>query len=409
MKATASKRSPCPSRQFPSSGRALVVLIAAVFAPMGTSFALPTGEQVVAGSASVSRPTMQSLTVQQSSPRAIINWQSFSIAAPEWVSFQQPSFSSVALNRVIGTSASEIAGRMTANGQVFLINPNGVLFTSSAVVDVGGLVASTLDISNQDFMAGRYRFSGTGGSVTNAGSLRASDGGTIALLGGQVQNNGTITANLGTVALAAGNRVTLDFAGDGLTKVTVSEGALAAAVENRGAVIADGGQVILTAHAAEALTQTVVNQTGVVQARTLTERAGKIVLDGGDTGETLASGTLDASGREPGQKGGEIQVLGHHVGITGAALLDASGDAGGGSVLVGGDYQGKNAYVRNAAATWFGPDTTIRADALTQGDGGKVIVWSEEATRAYGTITARGGAQGGDGGLVGDVGEVSGH
>lgn len=398
MKATGSGRS--PFHRFPSSARPLVALIAAMFAPMGTSFALPTGEQVVAGNASISRPTAQNLNVQQSSPRAIINWQSFSIAAPESVSFRQPSLSSVVLNRVIGTPASEIAGRMSANGQVFLVNPNGVLFSSTAVVDVGGLVASTLDISNPDFLAGRYRLSGSGGAVTNAGLLRASDGGTVALLGGQVQNDGTITAKLGTVALAAGNRVTLDFAGDGLTKVTVSEGALAAEIQNRGAVIADGGQAVLTARAAEALTQAVVNQSGLVQARTLTERAGKIVLDGGDTGQTLAGGTLDASGRQPGQKGGEIEVLGDHVGVTGTALLDASGDAGGGSVLVGGDYQGKNPAVRNAAATWFGSDAKIRADAVTKGDGGKVIVWSDDTARAHGAITARGGAQGGDGGLV---------
>ena len=152
-----------------------------------------------------------------------------------------------------------------------------------------------------------------------------------------------------------------------------------------------------------------MNQTGVVRARTLTERQGKIVLDGGSTGQTLASGTLDASGRGPGQKGGEIQVLGHHVGITGKALLDASGDAGGGSVLVGGDYQGKNPAIRNASATWFGPDATIRADALTQGDGGKVIVWSDEATRAHGTITARAAAQRRRRRVGRDLGEVSRH
>ena len=136
---------PVLAHRFPSSARPLVALIAAMFTPFGTSFALPTGEQVVAGPDCSSRPSAQSLTVQQSSPRAIINWQTFSIAAPESVSFQQPSFSSVVLNRVIGASASEIAGHMTANGSV-LVNPNGVLFTSSAVVDVGGLVASTLDI-----------------------------------------------------------------------------------------------------------------------------------------------------------------------------------------------------------------------------------------------------------------------
>ena len=380
----------------------LVLAVAAALSPCSEALALPTGEQVVAGQVGVSRPTSQSMLVQQGSSKAIVNWQGFSIGGNESVSIQQPAASSVILNRVVGNNASEIYGRLNANGQVFLVNPSGVLFGRTAMVDVGALVASTLSIGNEDFLAGRYRFTGNGkpGMVENQGALAARDDGFIALLGGQVSNSGTISARLGTAGLAAGNKMTLDFAGDGLVRITVDEAALAAEVRNSGAVIADGGQAILSARSAEALTQAVVNQTGIVRARTLTERQGKIVLDGGSTGQTLASGTLDASGLGSGQKGGEIQVLGHHVGVTGTALLDASGDAGGGSVLVGGGYQGKDSAIRNASATWFGPDATIRADAVNQGDGGKVVVWSNDATRAHGTITARGGAQGGDGGFV---------
>jgi filamentous hemagglutinin family protein len=386
----------------------LVLVVAAALSPSAEVLALPTGEQVVAGQVGVSRPTTQSMVVQQGTPKAIVNWQGFSIGGSESVDFRQPAASSVILNRVVGNNASEIYGRLSANGQVFLVNPSGVLFGRTAMVDVGALVASTLSLSNEDFLAGRYRFiaSGAPAAVENQGALAARDNGFIALLGGQVSNSGTISARLGTAGLAAGGKMTLDFAGDGLVRITVDEAALAAEVRNSGAVIADGGQAILSARAAEALTQSVVNQTGVVRARTLTERHGKIVLDGGSTGQTLASGTLDAAGPGPGEKGGEIQVLGHHVGIMGKALLDASGDAGGGSVLVGGDYQGKNPAIRNASATWFGPEATIRADALTQGDGGKVIVWSDDATRAHGTISARGGAQGGDGGLIETSGKM---
>src|SRR5262245_15434007 len=323
----------------------LVLAVAAALSPWGETLALPTGEQVVAGQVGVSRPSSQSMVVQQGTSKAIVNWQGFSIGGNESVSIQQPAASSVILNRVVGNNASEIYGRLSANGQVFLVNPSGVLFGRTAMVDVGALVASTLSIGNEDFLAGRYRFTGNGkpGIVENQGTLAARDNGFVALLGGQVSNSGTISARLGTASLAAGNKMTLDFAGDGLVRITVDEAALAAEVRNQGAVIADGGQAILSARSAEALTQAVVNQTGVVRARTLTERHGKIVLDGGTTGQTLAKGTLDATGPEPGQKGGEIQVLGHHVGITGKALLDASGDSGGGSVLVGGDFQGKNA------------------------------------------------------------------
>ena len=224
------------------------------------------------------------------------------------------------------------------------------------------------------------------------------DGGTIALLGGQVQNDGTITAKLGTVALAAGNRVTLDFAGDGLTKVTVDEGALAAEIQNRGAVIADGGQAILTARAAHNLTTSVVNHSGIVRAQSLVERGGQIVLDAGEDGTMTVAGNVDASG-SVGASGGEIKVLGGAVELA-VAKIDASGDRGGGKILIGGDYQGKNPEVPNSRSTTVGTDVTIAADALGDGNGGRVIVWSSGPTAVHGAITANGGSRGGDGGFV---------
>ncbi|MDQ3059956.1 MAG: filamentous hemagglutinin N-terminal domain-containing protein [Pseudomonadota bacterium] len=372
------------------------------FAQAEPASALPAGEQAVAGQVAISRPEAQHMVVDQGSASAIVNWENFSIGAAEQVDFRQPGASSVILNRVTGNNPSEIYGRMTANGQVFLVNPGGVLFGRTAEVNVGSLVASTLRISNEDFLAGRYQFSASGaaGAVDNQGQLQAGDRGTIALLGAQVSNSGTLTARLGTAALAAGEKISLDFNGDGLTKVKVDQAAIDALVANRGMVMADGGQAILTARAAQALTQTVLNQQGVVRARSLVERNGRIVLDGGDTGVTLASGTLDVSGVAPGHTGGSAEVLGHHVGLVDQALIDARGDAGGGTILVGGDFQGKNSEVRNAAATFAGPETVLRADALGSGDGGKVIVWSDEATRAHGTISAQGGGQGGHGGFV---------
>ena len=259
---------------------------------------LPAGEQLKSGQAIVIRPDRSTVVVEQSSRRAIPNWSSFSIGQKERVSVLQPDRSSVLLNRVTGPERSDIRGALTASGQVFLVNPNGILFGPNASVDVGGFVASTLDIADSDFMAGRYRFAGAGSpmEVINQGTLRAADGGTIALLGGQVRNDGTIVARLGTAGLAASNKITLDFAGDGLTRITVDESALRAQIDQGGVVVADGGQVVVTARAADALTETVVNQSGVVRARALVERAGRIVLDSGATGVTLVSGTLDASG-----------------------------------------------------------------------------------------------------------------
>ncbi|HWK51657.1 MAG TPA: filamentous hemagglutinin N-terminal domain-containing protein, partial [Steroidobacter sp.] len=173
------------------------------------SNALPSNATVTAGNVSVSTQGNQ-LTVDQQTDRAIINWQSFDIGQDAAVRFVQPDVSSVALNRVVGGKASEILGRLDANGQVYLVNPSGVLFGKSAQVNVGGLVASTMQITDADFLAGRDRFTldGSTGSVVNEGSITAADGGRIVLLGAKVSNSGTLAAAGGNVALAAGRQVT---------------------------------------------------------------------------------------------------------------------------------------------------------------------------------------------------------
>lgn len=368
------------------------------------TYALPVGGVVTEGGASISSAA-GSTTITQSSQNVAINWQSFSIGATEAVQFVQPNSSSVALNRVLGPDPSSIFGSLTANGKVFLLNPNGVLFGRGAQINVGGLVASTLNMSDGDFMAGRYHFAGnSNATVLNQGTINA-PGGSVALLGANVGNDGVIVARLGTVALAAGNAITLDVAGDGLLNVTVSQGAVDALVQNGGLIHADGGQVLLTAMAAGDLLQSAVNNTGVIQAQTIENRNGTIRLLGDmQSGTMNVGGTLDVSGTGAGQTGGDVTVTGHHVGLFDADII-AVGDAGGGTVLIGGDYQGKNPAVANAAATYMSADSTITADAVTTGNGGKVILWSDESTRAYGSIAARGGAQGGDGGLI----ETSGH
>ncbi|MDH1701931.1 YDG domain-containing protein [Comamonas terrigena] len=286
--------------------------------------ALPTGGQVVAGQAQIAQNGNQ-MTVTQGSDKLITNWQGFNIGQGSTVNFAQPSSSSVALNRVLGNDASQIYGSLTANGKVFLVNPNGVLFGQGAQVDVGGLVASTLNIKDSDFLAGNYVFSAQSGtegqSVRNLGTLRAHDGGAIALLGGKVSNDGIIEARLGTVALAAGGQVTLDFAGDGLLNVKVDKAALDALVDNRGAIRANGGSVLLTANAGEALLQTVVNNTGLIEAQTLGEKDGKIVLLGSfDGGSVQVGGTLDASAPSGGN-GGFIETSGAHVNVADSAKV----------------------------------------------------------------------------------------
>ncbi|MEL7969165.1 GLUG motif-containing protein, partial [Vreelandella neptunia] len=228
-----------------------------------------------------------------------------------------------------GEDASAIYGNLNANGQVFLINPNGVLFGQGAAVNVGALVASTLSLSDEDFNNGHYQFSGDGNNaaVVNHGTLNA-DGGAVALLGGQVSNHGIIQANQGTVALAAGDQITLDFAGDGLLNVTVDEGTLNALVENHQLVRANGGQVIMTANATDALLQTVVNNTGVIEAQTLDNQSGTIVLRGGFNGGTVnVAGTLDASAPDSGD-GGFIDTSGAHVKIAGGTQVTTKANSG---------------------------------------------------------------------------------
>mgnify|MGYP003634897946 CR=1 FL=1 len=276
---------------------------------------LPTGGNIVGGSGSISQDG-NSLNVQQNSDKLITNWDSFDIGAGNTVNFHQPGSNSVALNRVIGEDASAIYGNLNANGKVFLVNPNGVLFGEGAAVNVGALVASTLSLSDQNFNDGNYQFQGDGNNaaVINRGSLKA-DNGTVALLGGQVSNQGIIQANQGNVALAAGDKVSLDFAGDGLLNVTVDESAIDALVENHQLIRANGGQVVMTASATDALLQTVVNNTGIIEAQTLDNQSGTIVLKGGFNGGTVnVAGTLDASAPDSGD-GGFIDTSGAHVKI----------------------------------------------------------------------------------------------
>jgi len=280
-----------------------------------TAHALPTGGVVAAGGASITS-SASTTTITQSTANTVINWQSFGIAAGQTVQFVQPGSTSVALNRVLGADPSSIMGNLSANGRVFLLNPNGVLFGSGASVNVGGLVASTMSLTDARFMAGDYAFTDAGsGSVVNQGNITAADGGYVALMGKTVSNQGVISARLGSVVLAAGNAVTMDVAGDGLLNMSVAQGAVNALVENGGLIRADGGRVLLTAQAAGDLLHTAVNNTGVIQAQTIGNRNGTILLLGDmQSGTMNVSGTLDASAPNGGN-GGFIETSAAYVSI----------------------------------------------------------------------------------------------
>ncbi|MCW5635134.1 MAG: filamentous hemagglutinin N-terminal domain-containing protein [Rubrivivax sp.] len=368
------------------------------------ALAAPQGGTVRAGSATIAVNGAQT-RVDQASERAVIDWRGFSVGTGEQVLFVQPGATSAVLNRVTGEQLSVILGRIDANGQVFLVNPNGVVLGQGAQVNVGGFVASTANIGTADFMAGRLRFGEPGrpgAGIVNGGSITAAEGGLVALVAPHVRNDGVIQARLGRVRLGAGETFTLDLYGDGLLSLAVDP-AQAAALHQAGRIEADGGQVVLvSAAAARSALDQVVNLTGSVRADTVAQQGGRIVLlASGGTAEV--SGSLSAQGGA-GQAGGRIEVLGERVHLGSSAALDASGGAGGGTIHVGGAWQGSGSGPR-ASATTVDAGATISADARSRGAGGEVVLWSDGTTRYAGSISARGGASGGDGGRV----EVSGR
>lgn len=350
----------------------------------------PVGGVVSAGSATLGG-TSANMTITQTTPNVAINWQSFGIKAGESVQFVQPGSSSVALNRVVGANPSSILGSLSSNGQVFLVNPNGILFGQGASVNVGGLVASTLGITDANFMAQNYTFSGAGaGAVVNQGAISAANGGYVALLGANVSNQGTLTAQLGTVALAAGNAVTLDMAGDKLLSVTVDQGAVNALAENGGLLRADGGQVLMTTQAAGSLLSNAVNNTGVVQAQTLQNVNGTIQLLGGmESGTVNVAGTLDASAPNGGN-GGFVETSAAHVKVQDAArVTTASAQGQTGNWLIdppdfiigaGGDIAGAT-----LGANLLGGNVTILSNSGSTGTNGDIqvneaVTWTAPTT-----------------------------
>jgi filamentous hemagglutinin family protein len=302
----------------------LPILLLMLFSNL--SIAQPQGAVVTAGAVTMVS-SAGTMIINQATQNAVINWQHFNIGHGEAVHFVQPDNNSVALNRVLGTDPSTILGSLTANGKVFLVNPNGILFAAGATVNVAGLVASTLDISDRDFLAGNYKFSGTGESTTlNSGSINTNaDGGYVVLLGANANNDGTITAQLGTVVLAAGSAFTFDMAGDGLLNVGVDRGTMNALVQNGGWLQADGGKVVLTTQAAGNILQSTVNNSGVIQAQTLLNHKGTIrLLADQQSGTVQVNGSLLAQGGTLSGDGGLIETSAAHVLISEHSKIDTT-------------------------------------------------------------------------------------
>lgn len=373
----------------------LLAMNGALAAAVPDALALPTGAQVVVGQVQVGT-SGSTMTINQATAQAIINWQGFDIGSQAAVRFNQPSVDAVALNRVMGTDPSRIYGQLSSNGKVFLINANGVMFGASAQVNVGSLLASTLGLTDQQFLAGQYEFQGSGGEVSNEGSIRAAHGGFAALLGQKVGNSGTIATPGGTVAMAAGERIGMDLRGDGLITLQVARGALAAVVQNKGLIQADGGRVTLTASAADTLARSSVNNAGLIQARGFANDGGTIRL----VGDVVHAGQLDASSSSA--KGGAVELSGAAIALGGA--VNVSGVTGGSATVAATQDLYVTAITDARGTLGQGGEVSYRAGGAmmeTTGgganvsgatDGGIVTVNADGGVLSSGTYAARGAA-----------------
>jgi len=434
-----------PEKQFdvklPMAGKAFALVC--LFA-LSTQFAvaqnkiavnaLPTGGKVVAGAATISSTstaTSATMNINQTSQRAVINWQTFNVGKNATVNFNQPNSNSVTLNRVVSATPSMIQGAVNANGQVILVNPNGVTFGKGAEVNAAGVVASTLNISNQDFMNGKNVYSGNGeGKIVNKGTITATDpNGYIALLAPEIRNQGYLIARMGpssSVALASGEKISLDFRGTQLIGVSIDKAAYKALIENKRIIETNGGLIVVAAGTARELMSSVIQNTGRISANAIVDNGGVIELVADNV---TNSGTISANGGTNGV-GGQVNIVGNNITLAANSKTTATGNEGGGSIQVGvGKTMATNTTPVSAVTgntnTLAAPQTAaqilasntqgvgnqaqtvnveqgalVDASAINSGNGGAIVIWSQVKTSVNGILKAVGGYLNGNGGLV---------
>ena len=332
------------------------LLVAASMAASGLALAAPTGGTVASGTASIG-VSGSTTTINQSTAKAVINWNDFSIANGETVNFVQPDANAIALNRVTSATASSIQGALNANGQVFIVNPNGITFGSTAQVNVGGLVASTLDISDTDFNNGTYRFanSSNNSSISNQGAITVANTGTAALIAPSIQQAGSIVNNDGTILLTAASDVTLSLSNRVLNSQTINAGHNSATINNSaGTLQADGGKVILTAQGINASSTASISSAGTIRAQTLAgnDRGAIDLIADYTSGTVNLSGTLDASAPTNGF-GGTIRTFGADVAVSNTASVSTR--------------KVSQTSLPGTSSVW-----QIRANSITVGSGGTI-------------------------------------
>jgi filamentous hemagglutinin family protein len=355
----------------------------------------PSGGIVQNGDVSI-KANNQEMTISQTSDKAVIHWQDFSIAKGEKTTFIQPSSSSQMLNRVVGSNSSEIYGALKSNGIVYIINPHGVIVGPSGTIDTHGFIASTFDVQDEDFLQGKdLHFKGdSSAKIINQGTILTQKGGVL-LVAQEIENTGKIASKEGNVDLVAGYEVLLIPTDQRKVAIRLKK---EGQVKNSGMI--EAVEAKLQASGGSAYSFALDHQ-GMIEAKGIENRNGKIVLISEDT--TSVAGKMKAQNEN--NTGGEINLLGQNICLEKDVEINASGNFGGGTILVGGDYQGKNPEIQNAQTVHVDKNATIHADAITEGNGGKIIFWGNQMMDFHGVASAEGGKNIGDGGFI----EVSSH
>lgn len=372
---------------------AMAAAVAAAFSAAGVARAQPQGGTATHGTVSVQQQgnqTTYSTTNGAGTNHSVINWQSFSVPGGTITHFQQPNAASTSINRVIGNNPSEIFGTLSSNGRLVLVNPAGIAVGKGAVVDTAGFTASTLRMSDADALAGRQAFGdGTGGGALSVNGTVIARNGDVVLVAPDVRvgADAIVRAPNGTTLVAAGQKVALT--GRGLEGIQLEMQAPTDQAVNLGRLEGDAVGIFASR----------LKHSGAIQATAVSTEGGKVVLKGGESLEI--DGSVKAA---RGALGGQVHATANQVMLRSGAIIDVSGPAGGGEALIGGGWQGKDSRVANAMSTMIEAGATVNADATVNGNGGTIVAWSDGATSASGTLTARGGAEGGDGGRI----EVSG-
>ena len=350
-------------------------------------YAAPNGANVVHGNVNITQ-SGSSTVINQNTDKAIINWNSFDINKGESVLFNQNSSSSIVLNRVTNGLPTNIFGSISANGNVFILNQAGVLVRNGASINTNSFLAGAANINDNDFIAGKYNFYGALGNVINNGSIKVHDGGYAVLMGKNVANNGLISAKLGKIYLSSGESFRMDMSGNDLIGVAVEKGITDAYISNTGHIQAEGGTIIMTAKNASDVIRQAVNNTGIIDASSISYEGGKVIL-GAENGQVINDGEINVSSKS--DESGSIEIKAEHIINNG--LIYANGLNGGIINMLSSDL------------LKIGSSSIIQANSFGYGNGGNIKLISQKRAEAYNGALIEAGSIYGSGGFI----ELSGY